>query len=91
MKTDTNLTIVVVILFGAGILFVTSAIENCPIVDTFKHVIHGDKIDWTGKNSPCSGSSSTIPSAKNYPAINGACPNGGTLTTDSSGLQVCQF
>ena len=87
------MTIVVVALLGAGIVLIASALDNSSIVDTFHKIITNQKIDWTGGSSstPSSSSSSLVPSTKNYPAINGACPNGGTLTTDSSGLQICKF
>src|SRR5438270_8662194 len=95
------MTIVVVVLFGAGVLFVTSALENCPIVSTFQHIIQGDTIDWSGKTSPCSSGTNTTQPQAGSPAVvgggalsnpdaNGQCPKGTTQVTVSGGKIMCQ-
>lgn len=89
------MTILVTVLLGAGVLFVASALDNTPIIQTFQKIISGQKIDWTG------GSSSTPTPTTGNPAVVGGgplinpnpdltCPTGYTLVTVSGGKQMCQ-
>lgn len=43
-----NMTIVPVILIGAGILFIASALDNSSIVQTFQKIISQQPINWAG-------------------------------------------
>lgn len=43
-----NMTIVPVILIGAGILFIASALDNTPLVGTFQKIISQQPINWAG-------------------------------------------
>lgn len=45
------MTIVVVVLLGAGVLLIASALDNTPIVQTFQKILNGNAIDWSGTNS----------------------------------------
>lgn len=62
-----NMTIVVVILLGAGVLFVASALDNSDLVTTFQKIISGQSINWAG-------TSSTGQSTQKL--TGGACPTG---------------
>lgn len=89
------MTMLIVILMGAGVLFVASAMDNTPIVSTFQKIMSGDPIDWTGGSAQTptyenpgitptpSGGSITIPDK------NGNCPAGYTKSTDIAGQSVC--
>lgn len=41
------MTFVVTALFGAGVIFIVSAIENSSLSDTLKKVMNGEKLDLT--------------------------------------------
>lgn len=43
------MTAITVILIGAGILFIASAIDCSPIGKTFMKIIGNQPIDWSGK------------------------------------------
>jgi hypothetical protein len=81
------MTTVVTVLFGAGILFIASALECQPLVDTFQKIINGDTIDWSG-SSGCgtaagNATEGTLPSASvTAPNGVGQCPPGYSLGTD---------
>ena len=90
------MTMLIVILMGAGVLFVASAMDNTPLVSTFQKIISGQTIDWTGgsASNPTyenpgitptpSGGSITIPDK------NGNCPDSSyKKVTDIAGQTVC--
>jgi hypothetical protein len=75
------MTIVVVLLLGAGVLFVASALDNTPIITTFQKIISGQHVNWSGQ----SGDASLPPGTTVTPAATG-CPTGWTKQTSVSGV-----
>jgi hypothetical protein len=88
------MTIVVVVLMGAGILLVVSAIECQPIVSTFQSIISGKPIDWNGGNCNQGWTSGTggdiLGPGIHEPNSDGSCPSGTHKITVSGGKIVCQ-
>ncbi len=91
------MTIVVTVLIGAGVLFIASALDNTPIVETFQKIIKGQHIDWTGGSStttpttPTPGNPAVVGGGALIPANpDGSCPTGYTPVTVSGGKLMCQ-
>lgn len=45
------MTFIIVVLLGAGVIFVASSLDNTPIVQTFQKIISGEAVDWTGSGA----------------------------------------
>lgn len=43
------MTIVIVVLLGAGLLLIASALDNTPILATFQKIVSGQRVNWSGK------------------------------------------
>lgn len=90
----TNITILPVILIGAGVLFIASAMDCSDIPSTFQKIISGQKIDWTGgncKQQPVQGNPAVVGGGKLInPNSDGSCPKGYTSVTVSGGKLMCQ-
>lgn len=69
-----SLTIVVVILIGAAVILIGSALDNSSISDTFRKIMAGEPINWAGVG--------TLPTGT--PAAT-TCPSGWTKITKMSG------
>lgn len=72
------MTMAAVILIGAGILFISSALDNTPLVQTFQKIVSGQAINWAG-NTPGSTTGATTTSS----GSNASNPSTGS--TGSSG------
>jgi hypothetical protein len=71
------MTFVVTVLIGAGILFVASALDDTPLIQTFQKIISNQPINWTGaSSSPTSGTS-----AATGPSTGTTVPSTGGTTT----------
>jgi hypothetical protein len=46
------MTLIEVVLIGAAILLIASALDCSSLVDTFNKIRSGQKIDWSG-STPC--------------------------------------
>jgi hypothetical protein len=69
------MTFTTTILIGVGILFIASALDDTPILDTARKIISGQTIDWTGgSGSNTSGSLPNTPTTPQNPG--GGCPPG---------------
>jgi hypothetical protein len=40
---------IIVILLSIGTILIASSLDNTPIIETFKKIISGQKINWSGK------------------------------------------
>lgn len=40
------MTLITTVLLGAGVLFIASALDNTPLVQTFQKILNGTPIDW---------------------------------------------
>lgn len=49
------MTTVVVILIGAGLVLIASALDNSSIQATFTKIINGNSINWSGQNTETTG------------------------------------
>lgn len=45
------MTFVITIMIGAGALFLGSALDNTPLVQTFQKILANQPLDWTGQKS----------------------------------------
>jgi hypothetical protein len=67
------MTTAIVVLIGAGIILIVSAIENAPIIDTFLAVWSGKPLSSLGPNStdstPANNSTTTLPAGNNPPTL----------------------
>lgn len=45
------MTLVVVLMIGAGVILIASALDNTPIVATFQAIASGQAVDWTGSKA----------------------------------------
>jgi len=45
------MTTISVILLGVGVLFIASALDNSSLQDTFRAIVNGNPIDWSGGKS----------------------------------------
>lgn len=45
------MTFVITIMIGAGVLFLGSALDNTPLVQTFQKILANQPLDWTGQKS----------------------------------------
>lgn len=43
------MTVVMVLILGLGLVFIASSLDDSPIVETFKKIVSGQQIDWSGK------------------------------------------
>jgi hypothetical protein len=81
--SQNNMTVVVVILIGAGTIFVASALDNSSIVDTFQKIISGQPIDWSGTSGPITTQKLT----------GGTCPSGwdslGVTNASGKSQNIC--
>lgn len=59
------MTIVVVILIGAGTLLIASALDCTPIVSTFQKIVSGQAVDWTGQANQCGQQVTNVPQTTN--------------------------
>ncbi len=56
------MTFLAVALFGAGLIFIGSALDNTPILATIGKILNRQELDWTGGGSVSS--SATTPAGK---------------------------
>lgn len=68
------MTTIVTVLFGAGVLFVASALECQSLVATFQKIVNNETIDWSGQ-SGCNGSATTTPTSPNPTTTGSVAPN----------------
>lgn len=45
------MTFIIVVLLGAGVIFVASSLDNTPIIQTFQKIVSGGTIDWSGSGA----------------------------------------
>lgn len=62
------MTFIMVILLGAGSLFVSSSLDCTPLVSTFQKIVSGQQIDWTGNNCASQPITFNLPSIFNFGA-----------------------
>lgn len=66
------MTILAVLVFGAGAILIASALDNSDIVTTFQKIMSGQTINWSGQTA--------TPATQNQPGAptpkNGQCPAG---------------
>lgn len=90
------MTVITVILIGAGALLIASAMDCTSIKDTFQKIVSNQKVDWSGTQN-CgsvaanqSAGNAAIQQAPN--AQNGKCPQGQLLfqgkCLDTTGLGI---
>jgi hypothetical protein len=49
------MTLVVLLLFGAGVIFIASGLENVSMKQSFSEIMSGQPINWGGNSSTQSG------------------------------------
>lgn len=49
------MSMIIVLLIGAGTLFISSSLDNTPIATTFQKIISGQTINWSGSSSGFAG------------------------------------
>lgn len=90
------MTIVTVLLIGAGTLLISSALDCTPIVATFQKIISGQSIDYSGTQNCTSSLGTATPGGDIYgPGLqptnpDGSCPAGCTRVIVSGGHFACQ-
>ena len=88
------MTLLSVVLLGAGLILVASALDNSSIVDTFHKIVSGQPIDWTGgsgSGTPVTGAPAVVGKGGLInPNSDGSCPSGYTSVTVSGGKLMCQ-
>ena len=97
------MTFIMVLLLGAGTLFISSSLDCTPIASTFQKIVRGEQVDWSGQNC----SSSPIEFHWGYPLTpgpggtllgpgiqlpnpDGSCPPGFHSIRGSAGNLLCQ-
>lgn len=69
------MTFVATVLIGAGMIFIGSSLDNTPLVDTFKKIINGKSINWTGQTV----TPTTTTSATKNPSTGGSTGIGSSV------------
>jgi hypothetical protein len=49
------MTLTVTVLLGIGVLFIASALDNTPLVQTTQKILSNQPIDWTGASGSTTG------------------------------------
>ena len=76
------MTIIEVVLIGAAVLLIASALDNTPIVSTFQKIISNQPIDWSGNaggvtfNQNTGAATAVAVVNPAVPDKNGNCPPG---------------
>jgi hypothetical protein len=66
--TPGNMTMVPVVLIGVGVIFIASALDGTPIIQTIQKILTGQAINWAGTNpSTSSTTSKTTPPPTKVP------------------------
>lgn len=48
------MTLITTVLLGAGVLFIASALDNTPLVQTFQKILSNSPINWSGSGEVAS-------------------------------------
>lgn len=56
------MTLVVVILIGAGVILIGSALDNTPILQTVQKIMSNQPVNWTGQSGSKASSGSSASS-----------------------------
>ncbi len=67
------MTMVVVIMIGAGVLFVASALENQSLFNTFNKIVANQPINWSGA-TPSSSTTTQTSASTTPPSTNSSGP-----------------